>query len=115
MTELTLKFSNNWNNKLNCVYFTTLRLSNRFNIGHTVKVEFKEHSFYAEVVGKRTLTMKMLNEFICGIDTGYSVAETEDLLQRMYHEVSDWSNQPIYFYLLRRVKNECEGNPEHGS
>jgi hypothetical protein len=104
----TLKFSTNWNNKLGCKYFTTLRLSDKYKVGHTVLIEAsKMDNFYAEIVNRRVIKMDMINEFIAGIDTGYTVDDTKDILKRMYPNV-DWRRTPIYLYLLRRTKTDPE-------
>jgi len=83
-----LNFSYNWNKKLDCKMFTTLRLSNRFSVGDKVFVTLKniEHC-NAICRGKKKLFMKDINEFIAGIDTGYSVEECQDILKKMYSTV----------------------------
>lgn len=67
-----LDFSHNWNNKLNCTYFTTLRLSGRFVVGEWVYVFLKGNGLgLHQIADKKELTLPKLNPWICGIDTGY--------------------------------------------
>jgi len=103
-----LDFSHNWNNKLGCKYFTTLRLSGRFAIGDRVEVWFKDAFLgVAEVLDKKRLASPaQINEWVAGLDTGYSADETRNILARMYRDVTDWSNQPVYYYLLCYVSAE---------
>ena len=80
-----LRFSDNWNNKLDCNAFTTLRLSDRFNIGDKVNILLKNKPMgQGEIIGKKCFDIKDINDFIGYIDTGYDGAETKKILQRMY-------------------------------
>ena len=97
----SLDFSFNWNNKLDCTFFTTLRLSGRFNVGEWVQVLLKSaHKGRAVVVEKKQLRVSDLNAFICGLDTGYSVPETKQILSKMYPGKITESTT-IYLYLCR--------------
>lgn len=97
----SLEFSFNWNNKLDCKYFTTLRLSGRFEVGNWVDIWLKHiYKGRGVVVDKRQLKVSQLNQFICGLDTGYSVQETIGILSKMYPEKIAL-NTSIYLYLIR--------------
>ena len=103
MTELrTLEFSYNWNQKLCCDYFTTLRLSGRFEVGEWVLL-FLKNAAYGRgiVVGRKVLTVGQLNAWVCGIDTGYTIEETKAILSRMHPgKITDTTT--IYLYLIRK-------------
>lgn len=89
----TITFSTNWNNKLNCDNYTTLRLSGQHNVGDLLEVWHKgAFIHHAKVVDKKRLYM----------DTGYNREECCKILRRMYPKIDDvqWQNQPIYFYLF---------------
>lgn len=104
-----LKFSYNWNKKLDSTFFTTLRLSGRFNIADEVNIlltEKKEtkNKGLAICRGKKRLFLEQINEYIAGLDTGYNAAECKNIIKRMYPKVTDWKTQPIYFYLFQKHK-----------
>ncbi|KKQ95363.1 MAG: hypothetical protein UT21_C0006G0035 [Candidatus Woesebacteria bacterium GW2011_GWA1_39_11b] len=100
-----LNFSTNWNNKLGCHFFTSMRLSGRYNIGDEVEITMRERLVKKAIVrGKRVFRMNKINEFIAGLDTGYSVAETCNLMRKFYPE-ADWNTQEITMYLFETIKN----------
>ncbi|MFN4254559.1 MAG: hypothetical protein ACK4Q5_06095 [Saprospiraceae bacterium] len=96
-------FSTNWNNKLSCAAFTTLRLSGRFAVGDRGEVWLKDTFLgVVEVIDKKRFeSPAVINEWVAQLDTGYSADETRNILARMYRDVQDWSRQPVYYYLLR--------------
>lgn len=84
-------FSHNWNNKLDCKDFTTLRLSNdnKYVVGEVYEIwhkEGKENRCIGEAVlkSKRKFHASKINQFIAYLDTGYSADETKKIIQRMY-------------------------------
>jgi len=117
-----IDFSYNWNNKLDCKAFTSLRLSDRFDVGEQVRVTLHhKKKFFAEVVDKRWILLDEINEYIARIDTGYSAEECKDILRKMYKGRNvDWSKQKIYHYLFKKVEYVddsqmlfCDGNNEN--
>lgn len=104
-----IKFSNNWNNKLDCDVFTTLRLSNRWEKGEQIKVIFKNKTYYAEVIDKRWIYLNEINDYIAYIDTGYNAEECKKILQTMYKNSHiDWKHKKIWHYLIKKVTYEKE-------
>lgn len=104
-----LIFSYNWNHKLDCNVFTTLRLSDRFKIGEYVNVECKSLKFVAQIIDKKTIMLNQINNFVAYLDTGYSVDECRNLLRKMYKNKNvNWDVQKINFYLLKKIKKEQE-------
>jgi hypothetical protein len=77
----TIKFSHNWNNKLDCHAFTTLRRSNPRR--------------YAAI-----------SDFITWIDTGYSLDECKGILRKMYPDVIEQT--PFDLVLLRKTCDDAE-------
>jgi len=101
-----LKFSTNWNNKLNCDYFTTIRLySEKFIVGDTYDIVLKsKHLKFAECRGFKVFYIEQINEYIAGLDTGYDVAETKKLIKSMYKNLNlDWTTQRLVFLLFKTV------------
>jgi len=98
-----LNFSFNWNNKLQNRAFTTLRLSDKYNVGDELTVNLKkeklEGTYY--ILDKKVLLLENINKYIAYLDTGYNPSECKLILQRMYKSKNvDWSKQKIYFYLI---------------
>jgi hypothetical protein len=73
-----IKFSTNWNNKLNNKSFSTIRIfnSNKYIVG--AKIEF-EKGFY----------LNQLSMPMAYLDTGYSRNETIEILKKMYKNKID--------------------------
>jgi hypothetical protein len=86
-----LNFSYNWNNKLDCQAYTTLRLSTaKYEIGKVFQVVLQGSvHHYAEVVSIKVLKMAQINEFIAHLDTGYTVEECKNVLRRMYGDKAE--------------------------
>jgi hypothetical protein len=98
-----IDFSYNWNEKLNCKAFTTIRLSDRFEIGDHLNVLLKkELRLNARVVNKHYFTLDKLSDTIAYLDTGYSKEETIDILQKMYKNV-DLTKAKFVLYVLLKV------------
>ena len=96
-----LNFSYNWNNKLNCKVFTSLRMTNRFDIGDRVEISLKDKPLGVGIVkGKKSFLIDGINDFIAYIDTGYNRDECIKMLKRM-NKISDWSKKKIHFYLIK--------------
>lgn len=99
-----LNFGFNWNNKLECKVFSTLRLTNRLNVGDLVTIKLKNelHSV-GRVVVKESFLFNQINDAIAYLDTGYDADECRKILQRMYKNKNvDWFTQMINFYLIKK-------------
>jgi hypothetical protein len=96
-----IDFSYNWNNKLECKAFTTLRLSDRFNVGDKIEVYLKDKKLGdAAIIDKKLFSLDSINQYVSYLDTGYSVEECQNILKRMYKNI-DWKKIKIYFYLIK--------------
>lgn len=92
-----LDFSYNWNHKLNCTYFTTIRIANaeKFELGKRFEVYNKDmRLFVAEVVNYEELYLQHLKPVTAMLDTGYSLEETQKIIRKMYQKI-DFSRQKI--------------------
>jgi len=107
-----LKFSYNWNNKLDCKAFTTLRLSNKYFIGDELEVILNKKVLYnATIIDKKTFKMKDITDWVAYIDTGYDKNECTKILERMYSKRPiEWNTQDIHFYLIKRNKNDKDNS-----
>lgn len=87
MANDTIKFSYNWNNKLENKAFTTIRIHNpkKYISGKLFDIELNGISKGTALLKeKRTINPGQLNDFICYLDTGYNSRETLQILERMY-------------------------------
>src|SRR5699024_6310518 len=112
----TLMFSNNWNNKLNCDVFTTIRLRNdkKYYPGAEFEVILKQgakQTFkgYHYVIAVRNLLLKELDGHTCILDTGYPLQETQELIKTMYSGCTpsiNWGRQYLQVIYLKKDKNK---------
>lgn len=120
----TLTFSYNWNNKLNCDCFTTLRLhnSNKFKEGNTFKIVLKQHGQennigLAKVSKVYPTRLQNLSDHACMLDTGYTKEDTINIVKNMYKNMSGFCEQTTVFDLvvLKKIKqpfDECASVPK---
>lgn len=99
-----LQFSTNWNNKLTGNFYTTLRLASpKFQMGKVFDVYLSGKFLHkAQVCEVRIIMLNQLNAFVCGLDTGYSVPATKDIITRMYPG-KDWNQQRLVLVLLQVI------------
>lgn len=86
-SKIKIPFSTNWNNKLACSVFTTIRIHqpNKFKLGVKGEVTLRTKELgEVEIIGLMTVNATDLTEMLCYIDTGYSKKETLQLLEEMY-------------------------------
>ncbi len=101
-----LEFSTNWNGKLDCKCFTTIRIYNPQKHYRGAKFDVFLKSLYkakVEVLSASVMNITDLTDFVCYLDTGYSRAETISILQKMYARI-DLKNTPIAIVLLKKIE-----------
>lgn len=106
MHSKTINFSTNWNNKLDCKCFTTLRLKNpkKYRVGAEYLItQNRKPKKKALIEAIRTIYFKEINEFVAHLDTGYSAHETQNILRKMYGRKVNLDTQPFSFILLKTV------------
>lgn len=96
------RFSYNWNHgKLNCLCFSTIRLTGRFKPGDQVSIFLGDIEMgVATVIQRKSFLLEQMTPGMAYLDTGYGVEETKELLKRMYPG-KDWTTTKVYWYLLR--------------
>jgi hypothetical protein len=106
-----IKFSYNWNNKLNCNFFTTIRKRNNYYVAGDIYKVFcnEKFCFEAKIIHISTLQIADLTEKISLHDTGYPLSETKIMLQRMHHLehnfIDEFEISIIYFLRVNPIKN----------
>lgn len=101
-TRQTLDFSTNWNGKLDCSAFSTLRRSDRYRVGEEVSV-FLKHKYIgsAECVAKSRVRVGAISLAMAYLDTGYDQIQTREILKKMYSDIDD--DSIIFHYVFKRT------------
>lgn len=105
-----LNFNHNWNGKLNCDFFTTIRLWNerKYFVGAKFKMYLKKkYKCDVEVVGVKKAFINQINDWMAWMDAGYSAKTTQDLLRDMYKNkpLINWESQPLAYVMIKKIKN----------
>ena len=101
-----IKFSYNWNNKICCKCFTTLRIEDnqKYIIGNKYKITLKEKYIKSvEIIDIRCFKINNIGDYIGYLDTGYSGVETIAIIKKMYPKV-DFSIISLYFILMKTIE-----------
>lgn len=102
-----LTFSYNWNNKLNCNSFSTIRIYNpaKHFIGNKLTVQAKGFdNFNVEIVGVTPFYLSMLNDSMAYIDTAYNSAKCTDIIMSMYKNTKvDFTKSKLVFVILKKI------------
>ena len=109
----TIPFSSNWNNKLDCKAFSTVRIrnDNKYKIGNEYTIILKEQPiFQATIVSITHFSLSALSPAMSYLDTGYSPKEQMKMLEQMYKNKNiavyniDWS----FIVLIHKLLEESE-------
>lgn len=103
----TINFSYNWNSKLNCSAFTTIRVKNdkKYQMGKVYQISLADKPLkHCKIIAIQYFLLKNLNEFMAQIDTGYSRAETINILSKMYGQKALKDDFIFSIILLKTVK-----------
>lgn len=103
--ETVLNFSTNWNNKLRCRSFTTIRMRNdtKYHKGAILSIALQNYpKGKAKVIGISFMTLDKISEWIARLDTGYSAKDCKEMLKTMYknNPTIDWKTQEFAYILL---------------
>ena len=105
-----LKFGHNWNNKLNCDCFTTLRLHNpkRYFVGAVKNIKLNEvFKGKATILCVVRFRLDQISEHVARLDTGYSAEDCKKMIRTMYKDKPiNWNTQLLDFPVLMYLKPE---------
>lgn len=112
MKRLKINFSRNWNNKLLCDFFTTIRLYNPnfYKKGNSFDITLNDAPMgIAEIVEVKMIKLSQLNEWVAALDTGESLEYTRNLLFTMYknkvkEELEETGDIRLSYVLLKKEK-----------
>jgi hypothetical protein len=86
-----IRFSYNWNKKLDCKAFTTIRLNNqKYKIGEVYEIILEEKNKELQYLGTamiehiKTIWKSEMDLFTAFLDTGYNANQTKALIDKMY-------------------------------
>jgi hypothetical protein len=81
-----LKFSQNWNSKLDCQFFTTIRIQNKkYSCGNTFDIILNDQYLKTcKIVEIKNFKILQLNDFMSFIDAGMNKIDLYQLLSRFY-------------------------------
>ncbi len=116
----TFKFNNNWNDKMICNNFTTLRPyypNNSPNTSEIVVCTWKEIVFHCEVVSVvKFPKIEDVPDFIFYLDLGYCKTESLKIIENMFKQYIDIYNHTWALFTLKQRPeitkkiNEAEKN-----
>lgn len=97
----SIKFSQNWNNKLDCSYFTTIRIYTKekwdyyydlFDSKEEVAVLLKEKiKCVGKIVDIEIRLLKDISDFSVMVDAGVDRLTFEQLMESMYRKYPEWN------------------------
>lgn len=106
MDILTIPFSYNWNNKLDCTAFTTIRLYSADNHvpDRAVSIIIKGVSKgTGKIKGCKRFMLADMNDYIAYLDTGYNKEQATNVILRMYPNV-DFKTKQLALLLIVKDK-----------
>lgn len=101
----SIKFNQNWNNKLQCNIFTTFRLANpnKYITGKEFEIWLKDKLIgHAVIVFIYPIFLDKINNYMAYLDTGYNAEEMKNLLKTMYKNKNiDFDRQQLFCLMLK--------------
>ncbi len=108
---IDIKFSYNWNKKLDCHAFTTIRL---YNPGKHFKGQSVRMLLNGNPIGEglihdvSTFYLSKINSFMAFIDTGYSVEETIGIIKKMYPKIDFTTTKMVMILIVKEEKKTAD-------
>lgn len=107
-----IKFQRNWNNKLSCNYFTTIRLPvEDYKIDNILRLMLHDNGVYremgyAKVIEAKPIRSYQINDWMAFLDAGMSADKLREMLYFMYKDkVDDFEKTEFVYMILERMKN----------
>lgn len=108
--EEVIDFKENGNGKLNCEYFTMLRLYDpvKHCIGNRFEIRLNNiHKGFANIVSMNLITLGQIREYTARLDAGCSAEECQSRIKEAYKRKQiNWNSQAIAYCLMKYAKNE---------
>lgn len=103
-----IDFSANWNNKLLCQIFPTMRLANpdKYVVGRIYNCFLgKDFIGRVELVKINQFKLQSISDEVAFVDTGKSASYLRTLLQNFYPR-ANWHTQKLYWLWFKHLDNE---------
>jgi len=101
----TINFTENFNGKLGCTFFTAIRLQTpaRYVVGETYKISLNGKIIkHAKLIDKRNLSLAKINNYIAWLDAGYNAEQLKNMMRIMYkNKTSDLDKHPLEWLMLQ--------------
>lgn len=101
-----IDFELNWNGKLYCNAFSTIRLMNedkyQLNQSYQLTLNKTIDQGTATLIYLKHFTLKNITEAMALIDTGYSSAEAIQIFKSIHHNIMDIENKVFTYMILKR-------------
>ena len=108
MNRPIINFSWNWNGKLFCKCFTTIRIRNdyKYQVGNEFDIQLHGKDLGPGVIRSIThFTLDKLTANMSYLDTGYSINKCKQTILTMYKNKNlDWNSQQFSFILIEQVE-----------
>lgn len=108
----SIRFQRNWNNKLNCEYFTSIRIkAAKYQPGKILKMFLHQNGVYrnmgsVKVVEAKPLRLHQLSRSMTLLDAGLEVDKFKEMLWFMYKDrVSDLEKVDFVLLIFEKQKN----------
>lgn len=113
MDKQRLEFEQNWNNKLNCNSFTTIRLHDprKYCIDAVMSVYLKGiWKGDAKVIDVKTISLDQMNNYISLLDLGLCPDKAKETIRSLYKKQPyvNWQTQQLDLVLLGYIKDSKE-------
>lgn len=106
-----IDFKTNWNNKLNCNVFSTIRpqrTNKKYNFGKLYEIYLnEEYKGLAQIILIESYHISEFRDIECLLDTGYNKEETLKIISKMYNNYYSYFD----FIILKYISLVDEKNP----
>lgn len=102
-----LNFQHNWNKKLFCDAFTSIRLKqSKYYVGAVFKITEGLNTVYGyyKIAAVQELKLCNIDDYIGYLDTGYSGEETQQILKTMYKNSKNIKIEEAILYRILFLK-----------
>lgn len=102
----SIRFFKNWNNKLNCDYFTTICpawYDGYYNVGESYDIILCSKKYSTgKLVALRYFMLKDLNDYIAYLDAGINAEQLKEQIIKMYPN-KDFTVDKLCFLLINNT------------
>jgi hypothetical protein len=107
-----ISFSRNWNKKLNCSAFSTIRLHSdlKYRTGARYIIEHAGKIYgIARIIDRRSILISQINNAVAYMDTGYGIERTKEIIRTIYSDKNiNWETQLLDYIILAYVETNIQ-------